>query len=59
MTTTSPISSCPECGASMARALVPFRFEGEYVGQYEADVCENGHDFFTEASAEAIERFAR
>lgn len=47
--------ACPECRTPFRRAMLPFRFEGRLLGYFPADVCENGHEYFTEESGAAIQ----
>ena len=53
------ITSCPDCGASVRRELLPFRHGRRLLGYFPADVCSNGHEYFTEESGAAIQAVAR
>ena len=52
-------AACPDCGASVRRALVPFRLKGRPLGCFPADVCANGHEYFTEESGVGIQAAAK
>ena len=41
------------------RTLVPFEFKGRRFGYFPAEVCENGHEYFTQESREAIQTIAK
>ena len=42
-----------------SRTLVPFEFKGRRFGYFPADVCENGHEYFTQESRESIQTIAK
>ena len=50
---------CPECGSKFIRTLLPFEFEGKPFGFFPADVCENGHEYFSQESRKQIQEIAK
>ncbi len=50
---------CPEDGTPFRRTLRPFEFEGESFGYFPVDVCENGHEYFTEESRHGIQEISK
>jgi hypothetical protein len=50
---------CPECGSKFVRTLVPFEFKGKQFGFFPADVCENGHEYFSQESRLRIQEIAK
>jgi hypothetical protein len=50
---------CPECGSKFIRTLVPFEFKGKPFGFFPADVCENGHEYFSQESRLRIQEIAK
>lgn len=53
------VPDCPMCGTRFRRTLVRFDHRGHFFGFFPADVCEQGHDFLTEESSQAIEEAAQ
>ena len=49
------INECPNCGGTMRLKNAPFRYHGDYIGNFEAFVCSICHHmYFTENAKDEI-----